>query len=39
MLDPTCDPRPPRPNAITSPEFHRIRRIPVGSDKILYCIR
>ncbi|CAF1110703.1 unnamed protein product [Adineta ricciae] len=33
------DPRPSESNAIPSPGFHRIRRIPVGSDKILYWIR
>ncbi|CAF1246043.1 unnamed protein product [Adineta ricciae] len=33
------DPRPSESNAISSPGFHRIRRIPVGSDKILYWIR
>ncbi|CAF0893937.1 unnamed protein product, partial [Adineta ricciae] len=33
------DPRPSESNAIPSPGFHRIRRIPVGSDKILYRIR
>ncbi|CAF0827283.1 unnamed protein product [Adineta ricciae] len=33
------DPRPSESNAIPSPGFHRIRRIPVGSDKILYGIR
>ncbi|CAF1584732.1 unnamed protein product, partial [Adineta ricciae] len=33
------DPRPSESNAIPSSGFHRIRRIPVGSDKILYCIR
>ncbi|CAF1681026.1 unnamed protein product, partial [Adineta ricciae] len=33
------DPRPSESNAIPSPGFHRIRRIPVGSDKIQYWIR
>ncbi|CAF0759162.1 unnamed protein product [Adineta ricciae] len=33
------DPRLSESNAIPSPGFHRIRRIPVGSDKILYWIR
>ncbi|CAF1510534.1 unnamed protein product, partial [Adineta ricciae] len=33
------DPRPSESNAIPSPGFHRIRRIPVGSVKILYWIR
>ncbi|CAF0787478.1 unnamed protein product [Adineta ricciae] len=33
------DPKPSESNAIPSPGFHRIRRIPVGSDKILYWIR
>ncbi|CAF1419386.1 unnamed protein product, partial [Adineta ricciae] len=33
------DPRPSEFNAIPSPRFHRIRRIPEGSDKILYWIR
>ncbi|CAF1373080.1 unnamed protein product [Adineta ricciae] len=33
------DPRPSESNAIPSPGFHRIRRIPVGSDKIVYWIR
>ncbi|CAF1393841.1 unnamed protein product [Adineta ricciae] len=33
------DPRPSESNAIPSPGFRRIRRIPVGSDKILYWIR
>ncbi|CAF1637970.1 unnamed protein product [Adineta ricciae] len=37
--DPTWDPRPSESNAIPSPGFHWIRRIPVGSDKILYWIR
>ncbi|CAF1666273.1 unnamed protein product, partial [Adineta ricciae] len=37
--DPTWDPRPSESNAIPSPGFHRIRRIPVGSDKIQYWIR
>ncbi|CAF0988149.1 unnamed protein product [Adineta ricciae] len=39
VSDPTRDPRPSESNAIPSPGFHRIRRIPVGSDKILYWIR
>ncbi|CAF1601215.1 unnamed protein product, partial [Adineta ricciae] len=33
------DPRPSESKAIPSPGFHWIRRIPVGSDKILYWFR
>ncbi|CAF1044031.1 unnamed protein product [Adineta ricciae] len=39
MLRIRRDLRPSEANAIPSPGFHRIRRIPVGSDKILYWIR
>ncbi|CAF0795098.1 unnamed protein product [Adineta ricciae] len=39
MLRIRSDPRPSESNAIPSPGFHRIRRISVGSDKILYWIR
>ncbi|CAF1687076.1 unnamed protein product, partial [Adineta ricciae] len=33
------DPIPLESNAIPSSGFHRIRRIPVGSNKMLYWIR
>ncbi|CAF1528864.1 unnamed protein product, partial [Adineta ricciae] len=33
------DPRPSESNTIPTPGFHRIRRIPVGFDKILYWVR
>ncbi|CAF0856724.1 unnamed protein product [Adineta ricciae] len=41
MLDSTIrkNPRPSESNAIPSPGFQQIRRIPVGSVKILYWIR
>ncbi|CAF1265130.1 unnamed protein product [Adineta ricciae] len=38
VSDPTWDRIPSESNAIPSPGFHRIRPIPVGSDKILYWI-